>query len=317
VVRIAFFGTPQFAVPSLQRLIDSDHQIVAAVTQPDRARGRGQRIQESPVKALAASRGIPVLQPERLKEAEFGDPFRALGVELSVVAAYGKILPQWLIGAPGLGTINVHASLLPKFRGAAPVHRAVMAGEPVTGVTIMRVVLALDAGPMLAQEARAIGPDETSEEVERALADLGADLLLRTLGPLAAGLIVEIEQDAGAASYAARLTKEDGIIDWHRPAAAIHNQVRGLHPWPLASTWLASTRYVIRRTRPDPGRLRAAPPGAILAARGDDLAVAAGDGVALQILELQLEGRRPMAAREFLAGHRLDPGSVLRSTPQP
>jgi methionyl-tRNA formyltransferase len=192
-----------------------------------------------------------------------------------------------------------------------------MAGEPVTGVTIMRVVLALDAGPILAQEARAIGPDETSEEVERALAALGASLLLRTIGPLAAGLIVEIEQDAGAASYAARLTKEDGIIDWRRPAATIHNQVRGLHPWPLASAWLGSTRYVIRRTGLDPGRMSAAPPGAILAARGDDLAVAAGDGVALQILELQLEGRRPMSAREFLAGHRLEPGSVLTSTPQP
>jgi methionyl-tRNA formyltransferase len=200
-LRVVFFGTPGFAVPTLDALLKSRHQVAGVVTQPDRPSGRGQKVVDSPVKARALGAAVPVLQPARLKAPEFVADFAAIGADLGVVAAYGKILPAALISAPRLGMINVHASLLPRYRGAAPIHRAIIAGETRTGVTIMRVVEALDAGPMLAVGAREIGPDETSQDVEHALARVGADLLVSIVDRLSIGSVDETPQDPGLATY--------------------------------------------------------------------------------------------------------------------
>jgi len=313
-LRIVFFGTPAFAVPSLETLQRSRHQVVAVVTQPDRPRGRGHKTTDAPVKARAIDAGIPVLQPERLKEPAFLEQLTALRSDLGVVAAYGKILTDAVLAAPRLGMINVHASLLPKYRGAAPVHRAIIAGEPETGVTIMRVVKALDAGPMLAKATRPIGPDETSDVVERDLATLGASLLASVVDGFAENRVDETPQDDGAATYAHRLKKEDGVIDWSAPAGAVHNRVRGLHPWPHAYTFFAAHRYIVHRSAIVTDAGGAGTPGTILEAAGDRFVVAAGAG-ALQILEIQAEGKRAMRAREFLAGHHLRPGDRFSAAP--
>jgi methionyl-tRNA formyltransferase len=308
-LRILFFGTPAFAVPSLQALLAAPHDVVAVVTQPDRPRGRGQRVVASAVKAEAAARGVPVLQPERLTREAFEGTCRRLDADLGVVAAYGKILPAWLLETPRYGMLNVHASLLPRYRGAAPVHRAVRAGETETGVTIMRVVPALDAGPMLADARRPIGPDDRSDEVERDLAAIGARLLVHTVDALQRGTAHETPQDDAQASYAHRLTREDGPVDWSRPARAIHDQIRGLHPWPHACSWVSGTRYILLRASvPDAPPVTPAPPGTIVDTANGRLRVACGDGQAIDVLEIQAEGRRPMTVREFLAGRALSIG---------
>jgi len=314
-LRVVFFGTPEFAVPTLDALLASRHPVVGVVTQPDRPRGRGQKTSDAPVKARALAAGVPVLQPERLKDLGILDALAALGADLGVVAAYGKILTDAVLATPRLGMINVHASLLPRYRGAAPVHRAIIAGEVGTGVTIMRVVKALDAGPMLATAPRPIGPDETSDAVERDLACLGAPLLVSCVDCLASGSITEIPQDEASATYAHRLKKEDGIIDWSRPAAAVHNLVRGLYPWPHAFTFLRGSRLIIRRTAVlEVSDVSDTFAGTVLAANGDDLVVATGTG-AVCVREIQAEGKRPMTAREFLAGHRLVAGDRFTATP--
>ena len=302
-LRIVFFGTPAFAVPTLAALLNSRHSVVGVVTQPDRPRGRGQRVSDAPVKVLAVERGIPVLQPDRLSRELFGESFDGLRTDLGVVAAYGKILPEWLLQAPRLGMINVHASLLPKYRGAAPVHRAVQAGETETGVTIMRVVKALDAGPMFAKVVRPIGLDDTSDVVERDLANLGAELLVKVVEDLADGHVVETPQDEAAATYAPRLTKQEGLIDWTRPAIDLHNHVRGLRPWPNAFTFLNGNRLVIHRARLSGRDAAGTEPGVSIAADSSGITVACGDGRAIDLLQVQPEGRRVMSARDFLAGH--------------
>lgn len=306
-MRIAFFGTPEFAVPSLAALLDSPHEVVGVVTQPDRPRGRGQKVSHSPVKALAVARGLPVLQPERLAREYFEAPFRALDAELGVVAAYGKILPQWLLDLPRFGLINVHASLLPKYRGAAPVQRAIINGEPETGVTIMRVVKALDAGPMMGRGIRPIGLDDPSDVVERDLAALGAPLLLRVIAEIAAGTASEVPQNDGEATYAPRLTKEEGPLDFALPALAIHNRIRGLRPWPMATTTLHGRRLVLHRARLSDRPAGDAEPGTCVAADADGIVIACGDRRTVAVLELQPEGRRVMSARDYLAGHDLRP----------
>jgi len=305
-LRIVVFGTPAFAVPTFDALLGSRHQVVGVVTQPDRPRGRGQKATAGPVKARAAAVAIPILQPERLKDQTFLEALSALRADLGVVAAYGKILSESVLAAPRLGMINVHASLLPRHRGAAPVHRAIIAGDTETGVTIMRVVKALDAGPMLARVTRTIGPDDTSEEVEHDLAAKGAALLVTAVDALAEGRARETPQIDAEATYAHRLTKEEGLVDWGRPAAAIHNQIRGLHPWPHAFTFARGQRLILHRSgRSASGR--SALPGTVLEAAGDRLVVGTGDG-SLDLLIVQVEGKRPMTARDFLAGHQLVPG---------
>jgi methionyl-tRNA formyltransferase len=329
-LRIVFFGTPAFAVPTLDALLASRHHVVGVVTQPDRPRGRGHKTSDAPVKARATAAGLPILQPARLKDQPFLDALDALHADLGVVAAYGKILTGAVLETPRLGMINVHASLLPRYRGAAPVHRAIIAGERETGVTIMRIVKALDAGPMLATTRLPIGPEDTSDEVERDLARLGAALLVATIDDLAAGRATETPQNDALATYAHRLTKEDGVIDWTWPGARIHNLIRGLHPWPHAFTFLRGTRLIIRRseasdtsdTSDETGVSTlvsdtsdtSAEPGTILEAAGDRLVVATGAGM-LHISEIQAEGKRLMTTRDFLAGHRLSRGDRFTATP--
>jgi methionyl-tRNA formyltransferase len=319
-VRIVFFGTPEFAVPSLEGLLASPHTVVGVVTQPDRPRGRGQRVTDSPVKAVARARGLDILQPARLREPEIMDAISAWTPDLGVVAAYGKLIPGEMLTLPALGMINVHASLLPKYRGAAPVHRAVIDGETVTGVTIMRMVPALDAGAMLAKVTRAIGPDETSDVVERDLAQLGVGALLSVVEQLALGVAHEEAQDESQSTYAARLTKEEGLIDWTLPARAIHNRVRGLYPWPHAYTYVDGKRLIVLRSRVEetampskPGSDPRSDPGFVVDASRDRVLVAAGQGTFLALLELQLEGRRAMTVRDFLAGRSLTSGTRLGS----
>ena len=302
VMRIVFFGTPAFAVPSLSALLGSRHQVIGVVTQPDKPRGRGQKISDAPVKALAVERGLTILQPERLARDTFAPAFSALDADLGVVAAYGKILPEWLLQTPGFGMINVHASLLPKYRGAAPVQRAVINGETETGVTIMRVVKALDAGPMMAHVVRPIGGDDSSDVVERDLARLGADLLLHVVDDLACGRAREVPQDETQATYAPRLTKEEGLLDFHEPAHRVHNRIRGLRPWPGGYTFLRGRRLVIQQSRLS-ASASTAEPGTCVAAGAAGITVGCGDQRAIDILQVQPEGRRSMSAREYLAGH--------------
>jgi methionyl-tRNA formyltransferase len=310
-VRIAFFGTPEFAVPTLAALLHSAHQVVLVVTQPDRPRGRGQRVSAGPVKQLAEARGLPVLQPDKLTRDPWEVELARFDIDLGVVAAYGKILPDWLLALPRLGLINVHASLLPRYRGASPIHRAVMNGDPETGVTIMRVVKALDAGAMLATAAIPIGPDDRTDTVERALAGIGGALLVESVDRLAAGEVTEVPQREAEATYAPRLRKDEGLVDWSRPARAIHDQIRGLHPWPHAFTFGPTGRLILHRSSVAPDSGSEAVPGTIVkASQTEGLSVATGDGV-LDLLELQAEGGKVLPSRAFLAGHPLKAGDPL------
>ena len=316
---IAFFGTPQFAVPTLEALTASRHQVAIVVTQPDRRRGRGQKVTDAPVKAAARQRGVPVYQPDRLRHPEVIDTLRGYNPDIGVVAAYGKLIPADLLSLPRLGMVNVHASLLPKYRGAAPVQRAIISGDTETGVTIMQVVEALDAGDMLAKTARPIGPDDTSEDLERALADDGARLLLAVLDQIEAGTVRAVAQDSAVSTYASRLTKEEGLIDWTRSAQQIHDRVRGLYPWPHAYSFLDGTRVVMLKTivggsasvaSDSAGPALQVKPGSVVGVTRDAIEVVTGDGI-IAITDLQPEGRRPMSTRDFLAGHPVPPGATF------
>ena len=309
-LRIIYFGTPAFAVPGLQALLASRHDVVALVSQPDRPKGRGQKLQPTPTKLAAEASGMPVLQPARLKDPQLHAALTAFEPDLGVVAAYGRLIPDAILAIPRLGMINIHASLLPRYRGAAPVHRAVINGDAETGVTIMRVVTELDAGPMLATARVPIGPDETTPDVEKVLARIGADLVVEVVNQLSERTATEVPQDHAAATYANKIERHEGTLDWTLPAARIHNLVRGLQPWPLVSVSLDGGRLLLRRTAlTDEGT--SAAPGTIVAAAGDTLAVVAGDGRVLRILELQPEGKRVMSARDFLAGRRVEAGMRL------
>lgn len=309
-LRLAFFGTPAFAVPTLARLLASRHAVVGVITQPDRPRGRGYHVHEGAVAALARAHEVPILQPERLAHDAFRDTFAALRPDLGIVAAYGKLLPEWLLGTPRLGMVNVHASLLPRYRGAAPIQRAVVAGETETGITIMRVVKALDAGPMIAKAVRPIGRDDTSIDVERDLARLGADLLMDSLEALAAGAAREEPQEDGLATYAPRLTRADSAFEWSMPAEAIHNRVRGLQPWPRAVTSLNGLRYILQRTTLPDGWVDAQP-GTVTRVDPHAIRVACGDARSLDLLALQPEGRKVMSSRELTAGHAVVVGDLF------
>lgn len=329
-LRVLFLGTPAFAVPSLLRLVDSSHRVVGVVCQPDRPRGRGQHVVPEAVKVAATECGLPVLQPVgRLDEPETLAAIRALEPDLGVVAAYGRLLPQSLLDLPRLGIVNVHASLLPRWRGAAPIHRAVMAGDAVTGVTIMRVVPALDAGPMLAKASTGIGPDETSRDLDARLAVMGADLLRSVVDRLARGPVAGDAQDDAQATYARRLERGDSQIDWARPAVAVHNQIRGLHPWPLAAAVLDGRRLMLLRSavaaETDTGSrfsglsenrlpVSVSEPGTIVGVERDALVVATRPG-AVRILEVQEAGRAALAVRAYLNGHRVAAGDRFEPVP--
>jgi methionyl-tRNA formyltransferase len=309
-LRVAFFGTPGFAVPTLEHLVNSAHEVVGVITQPDKPRGRGQQIADGPVKSVATTLRLPVLQPVKLARDLFESRFAALGADIGVVAAYGKILPDWLLAAPRFGLINVHASLLPRYRGASPVHRAVINGDAETGVTIMRVVKELDAGPMLAATRIPIAIDDTTTIVESTLAVRGAELLVSTLDAIEAGTARETPQDQSLVTYAPKLAKTEGLLDWTSSAMRIHNLVRGLWPWPHAFTYLGGTRYIVHRSRLSTRSAEGAAPGTIVHASAiEGLHVACGEGTAIELVDIQLEGKRVMSARDAMASRTLVTGA--------
>jgi methionyl-tRNA formyltransferase len=326
-LRVLFFGTPAFAVPTLEALMASpDATVVGVVTQPDRPRGRGQQVSASPVKARAESAGLPVLQPTRLASEDFLEAARAFEPDLGVVAAYGRLLPESVLALPRLGLINVHASLLPRWRGASPIERAIMEGDVETGVTIMRVVKALDAGAMIDVARTPIDPDETAETLEARLSAIGASLLVSTLPALASGRAREVPQDESLVTLAPRIVKTDGLIDWTEPARTIHDTVRALVPWPRAYTYLDAGRLVLHETLPHASLAAAwvgaggggrepaglvAQPGVVAPAPKGALFVGAGDGTVIEIVRLQEDGRRVLDARAFLAGRPLAVGSAF------
>lgn len=309
-LRVAFFGTPGFAVPALEHLVNSHHRVTGVITQPDRPRGRGQQVTDGPVKSLASSLRLPILQPAKLARDQFEAPFAALDADIGVVAAYGKILPDWLLASPRLGLINVHASLLPRYRGASPVHRAVINGDTDTGVTIMRVVKELDAGPMLSAAIVPIAIDDTTTIVESKLAIRGAELLVQTLDEIEAGTARETPQDESLVTYAPKLTKAEGVVDWSLPGPRIHNLVRGLWPWPHAFTYLNQLRHILHRSRLSERPANGAAPGTIVVASAlEGLHVACGDDTSLELLDIQLEGKRVMSARDAMAAKTLVAGA--------
>ncbi|WP_239488487.1 methionyl-tRNA formyltransferase [Luteitalea sp. TBR-22] len=304
-LRIAFFGTPAFAVPTLDALLASSHEVVGVVTQPDRPRGRGQQVSDAPVKERAVVAGVPILQPTRLKDPVFLDAFRAWNADLGVVAAYGRLLPQVLLDIPPRGLLNVHASLLPAWRGASPIQRAVLNGDAVSGVTIMRVVLALDAGAMLARVEVPVSPDDTSGSLEARLAVAGASLLRDVVDRIGRGESVEeVPQDDAAATLAPRLEKQEGLIDWTRSAWSLDCHVRGMQPWPSAFTYVDGQRLVVREARADDTPAGDVPPGGLVRVDGDAALLACGDGRCLRVSRVQPEGKRAMTTREWLQGRR-------------
>lgn len=311
-MRIAFMGTPEFAVPSLEVLLDRPGELVCVYTQPDRPSGRGLAVVASPVKERARAAGIEVRQPPTLKDDAVFEAFRALDLDLCVVAAYGRILPARYLEAPRLGCINVHASLLPKYRGAAPIQWALLRGEPETGITLMQMDAGMDTGDILLQRSTPIEPDDTAATLEARLARIGAELLREGLEALARGPLPRTPQDASRATLAPMLRKEDGRIDWSRPAAELARLVRAMNPWPSAHTTHAGRLLKIHRAQAVPSAQVAAP-GTVTAVErtgGGRLEVAAGEG-ALRLLELQAEGRKRMPVGEFLAGSRIAAGDVL------
>jgi methionyl-tRNA formyltransferase len=281
------------------------------VTQPDREKGRGRALAATPAKVLAERRGVPVLQPRRIKEPAAVEELRALRPDVQVVVAYGQILPRAVIDIPRLGTVNVHSSLLPRYRGAAPIHWAVVNGEPETGVTTMLIDEGLDTGPTLLARSTPIGAEETSPELEARLGPLGAEVLLETLDGLARGTLHARPQDHARATLAPILKKEDGRIDWTRPAEEIARRVRGLLPWPGTVTTAAGGDLKVLRAGVEPAAPGDGPPGTVLAVDRDGLLVAAGAGTRLRLLDVQPESRRPMPAAAFAAGARLLPGARL------
>ena len=313
-LRMAFFGTPPFAVPSLVALAASGHDLVGVVTQPDRPRGRGQLVTPEAVKLKALELGVPVLQPERLGDPGFLTDLEALHLDLAVVVAYGRILTPRVLDTPKNGFINVHASLLPRWRGAAPVHRAILAGDTQTGVTIMRVVQALDAGNILLAEEMAIGSNETSVELSDRLAKAGASLVVRAVDSLVSGKLPERVQDEALVTYASRLERRESRLDWAQPAAVVHNHIRGLQPWPMAVATLAGARVAFLRSEVISSAASGSAPGTIVAVQPDALDVAANPGT-VRITELQPEGRRAMPVRAFLGGRAISPGDRFEPLP--
>lgn len=302
-----FLGTPAFAVPTLRQFLASRHTVVGVITQPDRRRGRGQRVSDAPVKAEALAHDIPLLQPDRLRDAASAEALARWAPDLGVVVAYGQLIPPHLLTLPRHGMINLHASLLPRYRGAAPVHRAIIDGATETGVTIMRVEQTLDTGGSFARLTRPIGPDETSDVVQADLAALGAPLLLSVVERIAEGSAIATPQDDALATYAPRLTKAEGLLDWTTSAHDLHNRVRGLYPWPHGFTYLDGRRHILLRTQVEDADARA-DPGTIVDGPRDRIRVATGAGL-LAITELQLEGGRALSARDFLASRQPPPGA--------
>lgn len=306
-MRIVFMGTPEFAVPSLRALAGSGEEVIAVVAQPDRPQGRGLKLSPPPTKVFAEERGIPVLQPPGIRTEAFLKELTELNPDVIVVAAYGKILPKPVLELPPFGCINVHASILPKYRGAAPVNWAIARGEKITGVTIMRMDEGMDTGDILLTHEVQIEDDDTGETLARKLSHAGAELLLTALGNLKRGESQPRRQDDSLATYAPMLKKEDGRIDWNKPAREIRDLVRGMLPWPGAFTLLDGKLLKIYKAAVSEGKGKE---GEVTSAPQGVLRVNTGEG-ALDILELQVEGGRRLPSREFLSGRKIEPGTVL------
>lgn len=305
-MRILFMGTPAFAVPSLEALVAAGHEVCGVFSQPDKPKNRGMKLEPTPVKECALSHDIPVFQPVKLRDGTALAQIQALAPQLIVVAAYGRILPDEILAYPSMGCINVHSSLLPKYRGAAPINWAILNGETETGVTIMHMATELDAGDMISQGTTPIGARETAGELTGRLARLGADLLVQAVADIQAGKASRTAQDHSRHTLAPLLTKELSPMDWSRPAVELNCQVRGLQPWPGAVTTLDDLRCKVLETTVLEGRTDRAP-GAVVRADKTGLWLACGGGTLLQIDILQPEGKKAMAATAFLAGHPISP----------
>jgi methionyl-tRNA formyltransferase len=308
-LRIVFAGTPEFAVPSLRALLEGPDSVVGVLTQPDRPAGRGRKLQAPPVKRAAEAAGVPVAQPERLADAADREVLAEWTPDLLVVTAYGLILPRAVLELPRLGCINVHASLLPAYRGAAPIQRAILDGRKETGITIMQMAPGLDSGPMLLQRRRPIGERETGGELHDALAELGAEALSEALAGLRAGTLEAVPQDPEQATYAAKIHKAEAELDWRRPAAELDRVVRAFNPWPVAFTHQAAGP--LRIWRAHPGAATGAAPGTLEEDTDGLPAVACGDGRLLVLEQVQPPGRKAMAAADALRGGHLAPGQRL------
>ena len=302
--RIVFMGTPEFAVPSLEACLEVG-EVVAVVTQPDRPKGRGQELSAPPVKAVAQARSLPVLQPARIRGTAFHEEIRALRPDVGVVAAYGKILPQELLDVPAHGCVNVHASLLPRFRGAAPIQWAIASGDEVTGVCLMKMDAGLDTGPVIDRRQWPIRPDDTAATLHDALSRLGAALIRESLPRYLNGELRPVPQPPEGVAPAPLIKKVDGRLDFSRKAAELERRARALHPWPGTFTELGGRVLKVTRARVGGGH---GAPGEVLEAGAEGIEVACGEG-SLWLLEVQPEGKRAMGAREFLSGHPLRKGS--------
>ncbi len=307
-MKIVFMGTPEFAVPSLNALLSSNKDVAAVVTQPDKPSGRGKKLTAPPVKAAALNSGLKVLQPERIKDAVFVNTLKEINPDVIVVAAYGKILPKDIIRLPRYGCINVHASLLPKYRGAAPINRAIINGDKETGITIMQMDEGLDTGSILLQKGIEIAKEDTAGTLTDKLSKLGAELLIEGLNAIEKGEIKPTPQDNSMATYAPMLKKEDGQIDWTKGAEDIYNMVRGMDPWPGAFTYYNGELLKVWKT--SHGNSRSGKLGEILSVNKEGIDVASKDGV-ISIIEIQPANKKRMAVSEFLRGHRIEAGVIL------
>jgi methionyl-tRNA formyltransferase len=304
-LNLVFCGTPRFAVPSLDSLAEAGFQIQLVVTQPDRPKGRGLELVASPVKQRARQLHLPILQPETIKKNEaFREQLTALKPDAIIVVGYGRIIPQWMLDLPPLGNINLHASLLPKYRGAAPIQWAIAQGETVTGVTTMRIDAGLDTGEILLQEEILIAPGDTAETLAPALASVGAKLLVKTLRGLQAAAIQPRPQDHAQATLAPILKKEDGLIDFSRPASEILNRMRGFQPWPGAYTKFRGKTLQVWKASSQTG----APPSSEIKVDRDHLLFGCGNNTAIELLEVQLEGKKRSSAADFMRGYRISSG---------
>lgn len=307
-MRIVFMGTPEFAVPSLRALCEHGYEVVGVFTQPDRPKGRGNRLTPSPVKEYALAQGIPVFQPEKIRR-DGVDDLRALAPDLCVTAAFGQILSQEILDIPPMGSVNVHASLLPRHRGSAPINWAILQGDRQAGVTTMMMARGIDTGDMLLAASTDILPGETAGELTLRLSEIGASLLLETLQGMTDGSVKPIPQDEAQMTYDPMLTKQMGIIDWSESAEAIVNRIHGLNPWPGCSTAIQGGRLKLLRAKTACG---SGAPGEILSADVKAGLVIAGGSGAAEIVQLQAPGGKPMNARDYLRGHALAVGTVLK-----
>ena len=311
-MRVIFMGTPEFAVPSLEALLKSDDQVVGIITQPDRPKGRGQSLTSSPIKLIAERERLPLLQPTKMKDPGFLDALRAWKPDLITVAAFGRILPPVILNLPPRGCINVHGSLLPKYRGAGPIQWAIINGETETGITTMVMDEGMDTGAILLQERLPINVEDTAGTLSTRLAELGGRLLIKTITLLKAGNLVPRQQDHSQATLAPLLKKEDGVIDWAMSATAIANRVRGLTPWPGAYTFAGKERWTIWRTEAIAEQVTGLP-GTVTQVTKDAVHVATGNGV-LVLREVQPANRRRMTVSDYLAGHPISVGCILQGS---